>query len=66
MEGVKPNDEDSIISTNNETSKSEPYSIRTTRSKRAIQKAQQYCDLNFVTNLMTTNYHNYYQVLAND
>ncbi len=63
LEEEESSDEDSIISTNTETSNSDPFPTQNTRSGRAIRKPQKYRDPNFETNLTATTYQNYYQVL---
>ncbi len=63
MEEEESSDKDSIISTNTETSNSDPFPTQNTRSGRAVQKPHKYRDPNFETNLTATTYQNYYQVL---
>ncbi len=59
-------EEESIISTNTETSNSDPFPTQNTRNGRANWKPQKYCDPNFQTNLTAITYHNYYQILEHD
>ena len=63
MEEEDSSNDKSIISTNTETSNSDPFSTQNTRSRRAVQKPQRFGDPNFETNLTATTYQNYYQVL---
>ncbi len=66
LEEEDSSNNNSIISTNTETSNSNPFSTQNTRRGRVIWKPQLFWALNFETNLTATIYHNYYQVLENN